>query len=583
MAPLNRLRLSLVLALFVGAMLGAGVAALFERDDQRRSRTAEQERAALEALDRLQALGQRDVLAARLALHQPAAAPTAADARHARHYAAALESVRERATSQMEPMLHRLRRSREQLDRIAGDVPAADAAGQGAARIDGIAADQDEAVARLRNALPRASGGGSPRAPIPPFVSALSIGSLALLLALAAIAVNGGARRVLGAASRAGIARREPGLVDVGTPRGTDAHDACSLAAAGLREALHHLADWILLCDADGRVEQVLAGNGDRLGLGGRSLRGRSLWHLTADMHPDMLRALAPADGSVGVTLTSLGLPPHEVPVRLVLARLAEHDGSRLLAIARDRSDEIEIERSVSERTTQLLRARADVERLREKVLYVAEEEQERIGQELHDGVGQQLAGIAFLTQALANRMKGQDAKMVADLNWLSDLASRTAESVRGISRQLGASQFEHGNLALLLEQLCEDTASMYDIECRFEAVSVADLDLHRIDANATRHVFRIAQESLTNAIRHGRAGHVAMRVDGRRERVRLAVRDDGVGFDPKRFGGTSRRGLGLHSMRIRASIIGATLHIRTGANGSLVLLNVPAGAIPPP
>lgn len=180
---------------------------------------------------------------------------------------------------------------------------------------------------------------------------------------------------------------------------------------------------------------------------------------------------------------------------------------------------------------------------------------------------------------AIAVRIGGDDAKIGADLRWLSELTRRAAESVRGVSRQLGARQFENSDIAALLAHLCEDTAIAFEVECRLHAEDASD-EFRGASASAKRHIFRFAQESLNNALRHGHANLVVMRLEARRQRLRLTILDNGSGFDLRRFTGAARRGLGLHSMRMRASIIGGRLHIRTGSYGTLVMLVAPVAAL---
>lgn len=538
-------------ALLLGAALGAAGLADLLGVERREGSAATGPLDAVHHLEVLAARMERDLLDLYLALHQPNAAPTAI-AQAEPTFRREIEALRATAPSAIVPGLLRLYRLHDEIVDVAHAIatqPAVSRANAIETRVAILAAAQRAEMANLRQALERRAGEHRDQtAPLPVPVVVLFATASLLLMVIAWLFVQSRSARP---ARRA----RAPGL-----------------NLGHLQDALHHIADWILVCAADGNIEQVLAARDDQQG-GASALLGQSIWRLTSNLHSGALPPPGPGSDGAVVALTLFGATPETaIPVRLVLARLGAHAPHRILAVARDRRDEIGIEQSLHDNARRLFHSRADVERLRETVLYVAEEEQERIGRELHDGAGQQLAGIAFLTHALADRLEPVDASASADLRWLSGLAGRTAESVRGLCRQLGSSQFEHADITALLRQLCEDAKVTYGVDCRFDHCD----DSPELDAQAKRHVFRLAQESLNNALRHGNAHEVRMRLDVGRHRFRLAIADDGIGFDPRRFAGVAQRGLGLHSMRTRATIIGGNLRIRSGSRGTLVLLTAP-------
>src|SRR5688572_19062909 len=103
-------------------------------------------------------------------------------------------------------------------------------------------------------------------------------------------------------------------------------------------------------------------------------------------------------------------------------------------------------------------------------LLSIAEQEQERIGRELHDGVGQDLAGAAFLAKALATKLAAQDSALAGDAEWIKQILGRCVESVRSLSRHLSPTELERGNLPAALERLCTDVERTYGIDCRLLA-----------------------------------------------------------------------------------------------------------------
>jgi PAS domain S-box-containing protein len=212
--------------------------------------------------------------------------------------------------------------------------------------------------------------------------------------------------------------------------------------------------------------------------------------------------------------------------------------------------------------------ARHELER---EVLEIAALEQRRIGQELHDGVGQELTGLGLMADTLARRLKKSRAN--------ARLAARVAEGiervhgqVRALARGLARPEVDPAGLGAALEELAARAGEQSGGVCTFETagpVTVAD------DVAAT-HLYRIAQEAVSNALRHGRARHVAIALRADAGTLALSVRDDGAG-DPARFDRT--RGLGLRIMRNRAGVLGGTLTVGPAeGGGTLVTCVLPGG-----
>jgi|GEM_PF-2493968 len=557
----NRLRIAILATLVLGCAAGIVATIPFHDADLREQASTIKRQRNLEQFAAIETHLQANAASIRQALAEAPTDKPPAD-EPVQHFASSVDDLRGRSPSAAEQPLLQLRRDHDELRSLVRSNHAGAAHAADSAMLEALEADIRENIALARGALSREERDSEATYPLP--VLALLAGAAAMLL----IFLHGGvgivARAILRNPARGGDAELPATFVDIDK----------------LRDALRHIADWVFICAPSGEIEQVLVARHGKAGLDRQQLAGRSLWQFTSDLRPGIANGGALDQGDSVVTLTSFGATPEvAVAVRLVVARLdAEADGA-LLAIVRDRSDEMDIEQSFNERTTSLLRARADVERLREQATRVAEEEQERIGRELHDGIGQQLAGISFLSHALAGRGGAAETDLGADLRWLSELAGKAAESVRSLSRQLGTSQFEQNHLPGLLAHLCEDVATAFDIDCRL-ACDEGDDAFCGLGTSAKRHVFRLAQESLNNAMRHGHAKKIDMRLETSRGRIRLAIRDDGSGFDLRRFASNSRRGLGLHSMRTRASIIGGRLHIRTGAHGTLVMLTAPRPAL---
>jgi signal transduction histidine kinase len=208
------------------------------------------------------------------------------------------------------------------------------------------------------------------------------------------------------------------------------------------------------------------------------------------------------------------------------------------------------------------IRARVELlersQRLEREIIDISEREQQRIGRDLHDGVCQYLAAIGF-SAAILNRdleressIRAQRAGEIANL--LQDALKRTRDLARGLSPV----DRDEGGLESALNELASSTTRLSGISCSFICVGQVEI---RDNARAV-HLFRIAQEALNNAIKHGRPKTVVVALEASNGTLSLRVSDDGIGFDP----GSERKGMGLNIMRYRARMLAGTLEIQSNS-----------------
>ncbi len=366
-----------------------------------------------------------------------------------------------------------------------------------------------------------------------------------------------------------------------GPAAGQPAHH---LTVDDLQAALAQVADWMFLCDAQGSIRHVLVADIDALEPGANDLLGRPLCSLLAMIGAEPQSVLPAPGREVAVTLADFGVGLRKiVPVRLAVMRTASADPDKaLLAVATGRQAEVEYEDATRILAARMESLRQDSDALRRRILYLTEEEQVRIGRELHDGIGQQLAGIAFLARALADRLArgggaGDGNKMLQrDGEWISQLAAKAMESCRNLSRELSSMQAHNGDLQAALAQLCRDAGAVYGADCALVEPERAARRLAKLPPAVASHAYRVAQEAVNNALRHGRARRVRVMLARTRKGFRLGVADDGSGFELRRFADGAHGGLGLSSMRVRATLLGGRLRIRARGRGTLVLLTAP-------
>jgi PAS domain S-box-containing protein len=202
---------------------------------------------------------------------------------------------------------------------------------------------------------------------------------------------------------------------------------------------------------------------------------------------------------------------------------------------------------------------------LEREVLAVTAHEQRQIGQELHDGVGQELTGLGLMAQSLALRLPEEAAaeKRIA-LRLIARLDS-VHQQVRELCRGLIPVHVENKGLSAALDDLAVKTSAASGISVTAECPKWVELPDH---ATATQ-LFRIAQEAVSNALRHGHARHIRLTLLTEPNGLRLRINDDGIGI---RTGPDQSDGLGLRIMQYRAGAIGADLQISSSQAGGTVV-----------
>ena len=218
---------------------------------------------------------------------------------------------------------------------------------------------------------------------------------------------------------------------------------------------------------------------------------------------------------------------------------------------------------------TGIVRDITERRRLEREVLNAAEQERRRIGQDLHDGLGQMLTGIGLLSQNLAQRLEAQEHPKAAEAKEITELVREADQQARDLAHGLTPVDIEAGGLGAALQRIATNAERLFDIEC-----SVNEMGATVIQNDTTAmHLYRIAQEAVSNAARHGGAEHVTINLASSSDHVRLRVHDNGSGF-PEEMDGD---GMGVRTMSYRARIIGGTLDITSSPReGATVTCTIP-------
>jgi len=220
---------------------------------------------------------------------------------------------------------------------------------------------------------------------------------------------------------------------------------------------------------------------------------------------------------------------------------------------------------TVDERIRTLLICRDVTERLtlEHQLLDVASREQTHLAHDLHDGLGQQLTGIALLLRGLTSHVVPRLPELREELSRINDLVSKSIEETRKLATGMSPLGVERSGLAGALAALAAQAEDFYRLSVREDIRALRGVAL---DSGVADHLYRIAQEAVGNIGRHAKASKITISVQVTDSDLSLTIADDGMGLPEPPQWGELPAGLGLRIMRYRAERIGATLCIERGS-----------------
>jgi signal transduction histidine kinase len=197
--------------------------------------------------------------------------------------------------------------------------------------------------------------------------------------------------------------------------------------------------------------------------------------------------------------------------------------------------------------------------------------EQYRIGNDLHDGLGQELTGIALMLRGVAGRLANEYAPILPEIEGITRLVNNAIESTRALARGLSPVNLERGGLQDALEGLAMHAAELYGVQIVW---THRVKTIRPLGAELANHLYRIAQEAVRNAVRHGRARTIRLHLHGARAKVRLTVTDDGTGMP---VDAVDAAGMGLKIMQYRARMLGGEVRFeRVEPQGTRIVCECP-------
>lgn len=244
-------------------------------------------------------------------------------------------------------------------------------------------------------------------------------------------------------------------------------------------------------------------------------------------------------------------------------SQMASLADGQILLVARDVSERRRLERDVAE---------------------ASRREREAIGRDLHDSLGQHLAGLSCLCAALGQRLASRGASEAAEAERIARLLGDAVGQARRIAHGLYLADVTSEGVSAALGSLAEHLSSVFDVKCEYTDDGQVNLPWDATVAN----LYLIAQEAASNAVRHGRADTVTIELRADAAQGRLLIRDNGCGFEPQ---ATNGDGMGLRIMKYRAGLMDGALEIASTPDGTTVQCTFPrrdlagpapgAGALP--
>ncbi len=291
-----------------------------------------------------------------------------------------------------------------------------------------------------------------------------------------------------------------------------------------------------------------------------------------------------------GIAVNFLLLRAAFAPLHNVLATIQAVEDGDLEARAAPGESNADVEalaRAFNAMLDYLAQVRDDAAK---RTLRAQEIERRRLALELHDQTGQSLTALALHAEAIAQRLAHEQSEGArrarAQAERLCHLAQLTLGEVQGIARQLRPSVLDDLGLEAALRWLAEDAGRRFGATVTAQTARFCAEPCPRLSEEVETALFRIAQESVTNAVRHGEACRVRVGLRSSHNRVTLTVADDGRGFDahghagrlqPHSIGGRDASGLGIAGMRERARLLGGSLLVRSHpGRGCVVQATIP-------
>lgn len=223
---------------------------------------------------------------------------------------------------------------------------------------------------------------------------------------------------------------------------------------------------------------------------------------------------------------------------------------------------------------TGIIRDITERKKLEKAIVAASEGERLQIGQDLHDTLGQQLAGLAMLCRGLQRQLRTQNDAMTPEAEKIAELARTALAQTRKLAHGLYPVELERRGLGIALQELADYQEELFKIRCIYRGTT----DIPPLDRAVSVNLYRIAQEAVSNAVKHAQARTIEIHLEQRGARLILTVTDDGCGI-PGEIAQSD--GMGLAIMKYRATMVGAEWRINSSpGKGTSVICDLPIGEL---